>query len=233
MIYERMNEIITLSDVKKSYTDSNHEVTNVLHVEEMRIHEGEQFSLTGPSGCGKSTLLHIIGGVLEASSGEVIVHGTHLEKLPMQQKDAFRANNIGYVFQDFHLIPSLTATENVQLALNKPSVASLKSIGEWFHRVGLSGKQTAYPHELSRGQQQRVALIRALIHQPKLLLADEPTGSLDVKTASDIMELLLHVCIEQQITLLCVTHDMALASRFPHTIEMQQFNRTMQQGVYE
>src|SRR5690625_3729233 len=233
MFYKRFNENIILYDVKKSYTDSNHKVRIVLHEEDKHIHEGEQFSLTILSDYGKSTVLHIIGGVLEASSGEVIVHGTHLEKLPMQQKDAFRANNIGYVFQDFHLIPSLTATENVQLALNKPSAASLKSIGEWFHRVGLSGKQTAYPHELSRGQQQRVALIRALIHQPKLLLADEPTGSLDVKTASDIMELLLHVCIEQQITLLCVTHDMALASRFPHTIEMQQFNRTMQQGVYE
>src|SRR5690625_5572053 len=99
-----MNQIITLTDWSKLYTDSNHEVTNVLHVEEMRIHKGEQFSLTGPSGCGKSTLLHIIGGVLEASSGEVIVHGTHLGKLSMQQKDAFRANNIGYVFQDVHLI---------------------------------------------------------------------------------------------------------------------------------
>lgn len=228
-----MKEIITLFDVKKAYTDSNNEVTNVLDVEEIRIHNGEQFALIGPSGCGKSTLLHIIGGVMEASSGEIIVHGTHLEKLSMQQKDAFRASHIGYVFQDFHLIPSLTATENVQLALDKPSEASLQSIEKWFRRVDLEGKQTAYPHELSRGQQQRVALIRALIHQPKLVLADEPTGSLDVKTASDIMKLLLEVCREQEITLLCVTHDMTVASRFPRTIEMHELNRTMRQGVYE
>jgi len=225
-----MDNIISLHDVKKSYRGASSQETDVLHIKHLHIAYGEHVSLTGPSGCGKSTLLHLLGGVMEPTSGEVIVHNEHLERLSMKEKDAFRANHIGFIFQDFHLIPSLTASENIKVALPKRS-QQRERIPKWFERIGLEDKQTNYPHELSRGQQQRVAFIRALIHGPKLVLADEPTGSLDVQTAKGMMTLLLDICKEDNITLLCVTHDLTLASAFPRTIAMETLNQEMKRGV--
>lgn len=226
--------MIHLYNLRKSYVDSNGEKLDILNIETLSIQKGEQIALIGPSGSGKSTLLHIIGGVIEADRGQIKLEGKEIQKLNAKEKDAFRAKYIGYIFQDFHLIPSLTAEENVRLAVNldKDKRKWTEQIGTWFHRVGLSSKLTAYPHELSRGQQQRVALIRALIHQPDIILADEPTGSLDQQTGNDMMTLLLELCSMNQTTLLCVTHDLRLANKFEKTLTMDEINMFTYKGVH-
>jgi len=165
----------------------------------------------------------MIGGLVEPTEGEVIVNDIAVYNQSMKARDAFRMENIGYIFQDFHLLPSLTARENVQLVLNGKDAP----ISEWFYRVGLQDKEYAYPNELSRGQQQRIALIRALIHRPAIVLADEPTGSLDVKTADTMMELLVQICEEESLTLLAVTHDEQLAKKFPKRWTMYDLNHCL------
>lgn len=226
--------MIHLYDLQKSYVDSNGKKLDILNVERFSIQKGEQIALIGPSGSGKSTLLHIIGGVIEADQGQIELDGKEIQQLNAKEKDAFRAKYIGYIFQDFHLIPSLTAEENVRLAipLDKKNKWT-EQIDMWFHRVGLSTKLHVYPHELSRGQQQRVALIRAFIHQPDIILADEPTGSLDQQTGSDMMALLLELCSMNQTTLLCVTHDLTLVKKFEKTLHMDEINMFTYKGVHE
>lgn len=225
--------MIKLNNVKKSYEGFNGETTPVLDIDSMHIKQGEQVAITGPSGCGKSTLLHIIGGVINHDDGDVIVADQRMVELDRSKKDQFRAKQIGYVFQDFHLLPSLNCEENVLLAFTEQGSKREreKLIKFWFERVGLSDKQKTLPMKLSRGQQQRVALIRAVIHEPAILLADEPTGSLDVHTARDMMNLMLDVCRDRQMTFLCVTHDLALAQQFPRLIQMQVYNKSMKQGA--
>ncbi len=171
--------MIKLHNVKKSYPGANEEKIAVLHIDSLHIQPGEQVAITGPSGCGKSTLLHIIGGVIPYDRGEVIVADEQLSTFDHSKKDQFRAERIGYVFQDFHLLPSLNCEENVQLAFRekKSKQERERLLDFWFERVDLSDKRKTLPMKLSRGQQQRVALIRALIHEPAILLADEPTGN--------------------------------------------------------
>jgi len=200
----------------------------VLDVPSFHVEKGEQVAIIGPSGSGKSTLLHLIGGVLPADSGQLFVNGQDLSKMNERERDYFRSTQIGYIFQDFHLIPSLTAEENVRLVLPKGDPhAQNRSLQEWFERVGLIKRRTHRPSELSRGEQQRVAMIRSLINQPCLVLADEPTGSLDWETAQQMMSLMLTLCREENLTLLCVTHDLPLAHQFPRTVQMGEINETM------
>ncbi len=215
--------MIQIKNMKKSYGKND----VVLSVSSIHVNAGERIALTGPSGSGKSTLLHMIGGLVQPTEGEVIVNDIAIFKQSMKARDAFRMNNIGYIFQDFHLLPSLTARENIQLILNGKDAP----ISEWFERVGLQQKEHAYPHELSRGQQQRVALIRALIHRPAIVLADEPTGSLDVKTANTMMELLVQICEEEKLTLLAVTHDEHLAEKFPKRWTMYELNQCLAEEI--
>lgn len=215
--------MIQIKNMKKSYGKND----VVLSVSSIHVNAGERIALTGPSGSGKSTLLHMIGGLVQPTEGEVIVNDIAIFKQSMKARDAFRMNNIGYIFQDFHLLPSLTARENIQLILNGKDAP----ISEWFERVGLQQKEHAYPHELSRGQQQRVAFIRALIHRPAIVLADEPTGSLDVKTANTMMELLVQICEEEKLTLLAVTHDEQLAEKFPKRWTMYELNQCLAEEI--
>lgn len=215
--------MIQIKNMKKSYGKND----VVLSVSSIHVNAGERIALTGPSGSGKSTLLHMIGGLVQPTEGEVIVNDIAIFKQSMKARDAFRMNNIGYIFQDFHLLPSLTARENIQLVLNGKDAP----ISEWFERVGLQQKEHAYPHELSRGQQQRVALIRAFIHRPAIVLADEPTGSLDVKTANTMMELLVQICEEEKLTLLAVTHDEHLAEKFPKRWTMYELNQCLAEEI--
>ncbi|TYS17680.1 ABC transporter ATP-binding protein [Rossellomorea vietnamensis] len=222
--------MIQIRHLIKAYSVEKSDV-NILDIPYLDIEQGEQAAVTGPSGSGKSTLLHIIGGVIQATSGKVIVNGTTISELPQAKQDFFRKNYVGYVFQDFHLIASLTAEENIRLVLdNMPKAKQKQLISSWFERVGLKGKEHRYPSQLSRGQLQRVAIIRALINEPLIVLADEPTGSLDYDTAHQIMNLLLKLCQELSQTLLCVTHDRELASWFPKNLTMPELNQSLQRG---
>ncbi|MFY9894031.1 MAG: ABC transporter ATP-binding protein [Xanthobacteraceae bacterium] len=187
----------------------------------LNIGRGEAVALLGPSGSGKSTLLMVMTGLERPDSGSVVVAGKTLHKLDEDELARFRGRNIGIVFQAFHLIPTMTALENVAVPLE------LAGAGDAFSRaanelaaVGLSGRLNHYPAELSGGEQQRVALARALAPRPAIIVADEPTGNLDEATGRDIIELLFSGHREHGTTLVLVTHDTALAARCDRVLHM-------------
>jgi putative ABC transport system ATP-binding protein len=171
---------------------------------------GELTLLVGPSGCGKTTLISILAGTLDATSGEVSVLGFDLKRLSKREKTAFRARNVGFVFQQFNLLPTLTAAENVAvpLVINglSKTVAVARAV-EQLRSVGLEEKVGSLPSQLSGGQQQRVAIARALVHNPQLLVADEPTSAVDAKTGRSIMELIRGVALQADRVAVVVTHD--------------------------
>ncbi|MFC5450272.1 ABC transporter ATP-binding protein [Paenibacillus aestuarii] len=217
--------MIQLEAVSKSFA-MHGKTLPILQIPSWRVESGERIALIGPSGSGKSTLLHVLSGVIQPDLGEVWVDGEPLHQYKEAKRDQYRAKKVGYIFQDFHLISSLTARQNVELIV--PSAWSKRQTAEqldyWFERVGLQDRMHHLPAQLSRGQQQRAAIVRALIAKPKLILADEPTGSLDWETARDVMSLLLEICAAEQLTLLTVTHDLHLADMYPARIHIQDLN---------
>lgn len=184
---------------------------------------GQAVAITGPSGSGKSTLLYIIGLLDTPTSGEVAIDGEQPLCLRGDQQARYRSLNIGFVFQDHHLLPQCSVLENVlipTLAAGGAGASEQQRARQLLQRVGLAERLNHRPAQLSGGERQRVAVCRALINQPILLLADEPTGNLDRKTADAVGSLLLEVAREQQTMLLCVTHSLELADRFPTRFEL-------------
>lgn len=218
--------MIQMTKVQKQFT-MNGTAIPILDIPHWQINMGEQIAIIGPSGSGKSTLLHLLGGILSPDQGEVIVDGQPLHQLTEAQKDNYRAQKCGYILQDFHLISSLTAKQNVEIMLPKTLGRTEKHnlIQQWFNKVGIQQRMHHLPSQLSRGQQQRVAIIRALINRPPLILADEPTGSLDWETAQEIARLLTGLCTEQQTTLITVTHDLHLSEKFPTCLHIGDINK--------
>ncbi len=180
---------------------------------------GARVSLWGPSGCGKSTLLNLITGLLRADEGVIRVDGQEIQKYSESKLDAFRGERLGFVFQTFNLLAPFTAMQNVIVGMRFADVIPEKEWKERAHvmlkKVGLGHRLHSKPGVLSVGERQRVAIARALVNNPKLIVADEPTGSLDPKTADSVMSLLLDLCAEQAVTLLLVTHDRGIAERLP------------------
>lgn len=187
------------------------------------INEGEFVSIIGPSGSGKSTLLSIIGTLDVPSGGEMLYENKPTAKLNNKQMADFRFENIGFIFQQFHLIPTLTALENIMAPLfgRKVSYDKKQRAQQLLEMVGLRDKSNSLPSQLSGGQQQRVAIARALVHEPKWLLADEPTGNLDTETGEIIFQLLHSLNQEKGCGVLFVTHDSELANRANRKIEMR------------
>ncbi|GAA4652140.1 ABC transporter ATP-binding protein [Kistimonas scapharcae] len=180
----------------------------------LEIKTGETVAIVGTSGSGKSTLLGLLAGLDQPSTGSVTLAGQSLSNLDEDQRAVLRAKTTGFVFQSFHLLPSLTALENVMLPLELTGHADARAAAEhWLERVGLAGRMTHYPAKLSGGEQQRVAIARAFVASPQLLFADEPTGNLDQKTGARISDLLFSMNEEQGTTLVLVTHDLTLAQR--------------------
>ena len=187
----------------------------------LNIGRGEAVALLGPSGSGKSTLLMVMTGLERPDSGSVVVAGKTLHKLDEDELARFRGRNIGIVFQAFHLIPTMTALENVAVPLELAGARDAFARAEHeLAAVGLSGRLNHYPAELSGGEQQRVALARALAPRPAIIVADEPTGNLDEATGRDIIELLFRGHREHGTTLVLVTHDTALAARCDRVLHM-------------
>ncbi|MBL8799668.1 MAG: ABC transporter ATP-binding protein [Planctomycetia bacterium] len=171
---------------------------------------GELTLLVGPSGCGKTTLISIVAALLDASAGQVEVLGRDLAMLGERDKVAFRGERIGFVFQQYNLLPALTAAENVAVPLliaGRPRAVALARAAELLEEVGLGQRRDAYASQLSGGQQQRVAIARALIHQPRLLVCDEPTAALDAQSGRTVMELLRRVALQPDRAVIVVTHD--------------------------
>src|SRR5471032_1408329 len=195
----------------------------VLRGVDLTVARGEFLALRGASGAGKSTLLHLIGGLDSPNAGEIFFNGQNLAKFSENELTQFRNRRVGFVFQAYHLLPELTALENVCLParMARTSSAQTEKRGrELLARVGLKDRTDHKPSELSGGEQQRVAIARALINEPELLLADEPTGNLDSKTGGEIIELLKNLCAEKQMTLVIATHDAKVAARAQRVIEL-------------
>lgn len=177
---------------------------------DLEVPRGEMTLLVGPSGCGKTTLISIIAGLLDPTRGEVTVLGTNLTRIPDREKVRFRGESIGFVFQQYNLLPALTAAENASVPLliaNQPRRQAIEKARQMLARVGLGDKADALPSQLSGGQQQRVAIARALIHEPRLLVCDEPTAALDAISGQTVMELIREVAVRPDRAVIVVTHD--------------------------
>jgi putative ABC transport system ATP-binding protein len=186
------------------------------------IAPGESVAIVGASGAGKSTLLALLAGLDLPTSGRVLLEGQDLAKLDEDGRARLRAQRVGFVFQSFHLIPALTALENVMLPLElSGNVNARRAAVDSLGRVGLGARTGHYPRQLSGGEQQRVALARAFVTQPAVLFADEPTGNLDTVTGSRVGELLFELNSNSHTTLVLVTHDLGLAARCARTIRME------------
>ena len=196
-----------------------------LHILEgihLSLNRGDALAIVGPSGSGKSTLLGILAGLDLPTSGTVLVQGKNLSLMDEEQRATMRARHVGFVFQSFHLLPSLTALENVALPLELGGIDSAIEVAhQYLQRVGLERRTSHYPRQLSGGEQQRVALARAFACRPTILFADEPTGNLDTATGEKINDLLFKLNEEEGTTLVLVTHETKLAARCNRTLILE------------
>ncbi len=214
------NSILRAANLTKVVTSGDSPLT-ILEDVNFAIEAGSAVAIVGASGSGKTTLLGLLAGLDRPSSGDVWLDGTALSGLDEDARAALRQRLLGFVFQSFQLLPALTALENVMLPLElagAPEAAARAR--EWLDRVGLARRTTHYPKQLSGGEQQRVAIARALAGEPKLLMADEPTGNLDGATGVEVAELMFRLNREHGTTLVLVTHDTALAARCPRRIAL-------------
>lgn len=215
---------IVLLGVSKEYRRDEFRIPVLVDLH-LKVDEGEFLGLMGPSGSGKTTLLNLIAGLDRATQGEVIVHGQDLGELGEGEMTRWRANNVGFIFQTYNLIPVLTAYENVELPLLLTHLSRRKrraNVTTALRVVGLEGREHHYPRQLSGGQEQRVAIARAIVTDPYLLVADEPTGDLDRATAGEILELLEMLNREFQKTIVMVTHDPLAAQRASRVLHLDK-----------
>ncbi len=206
--------ILSAQDLHKSY-DLGRRLIEVLHGVSLEIGEGEFLSLQGASGTGKSTLLHLLGGLDDPTSGEVFASGQSLSAMSSTRLAKWRNDEVGFVFQSYHLLPEFDAR-----MAHANRAESQKRAESLLERVGLAKRKHHLPAELSGGEQQRVALARALINQPQLLLADEPTGNLDSKTGGEVLDLLCELQAEANLTMIIATHDDKVAKRARRTVQL-------------
>ena len=213
--------ILTTNNLRKEVLSGESSLV-ILDDITFNLEEGKSLAITGPSGSGKSTLLGLLAGLDTATSGDITLDGIKLNSLNEEERAILRKDKVGFVFQSFELLPSLTALENVMLPSELKSEKNPKEKGKYFlERVGLSDRQSHYPNQLSGGEQQRVAIARAFACSAKILFADEPTGNLDPKNGKLISDLLFEVNSERDNSLVIVTHDQDLASQCDKKIELK------------
>src|SRR5688572_20603813 len=216
-----MQQAIEVRELTKTYAQGE-AAMRALNAVDLDVHRGELMLLMGPSGSGKTTLLSIMGCILKASSGSVRIHGQEIVGLPQKALPAFRLNHIGFIFQGFNLFPTLTAAQNVGLALDLKGVtgrAARHRAGQLLEQVGLGNKLQAYPADLSGGQKQRIAIARALAGDPTIVLADEPTAALDSTSGHMVMALMQSLAHQRDRAVVIVTHDsrmLGYADRIVH-----------------
>jgi len=216
-----MKNILEIANLSKTY-QSGEKKLDVLQNISFSLEEGETFAIVGSSGSGKTTLLGLCAGLDRASSGSVILNGIALDHLNEDQRAAVRNEHVGFIFQNFQLLPTLTAIENVMVPLElKGEKKASEKATELLERVGLKSRLTHYPTQLSGGEQQRVSLARAFANNPKILFADEPTGNLDEETSQKVEELLFTLNREMGTTLVLVTHDLDLARKTTRVLRLK------------
>lgn len=216
--------LIALRGVTRTYGAGSAEEVRALRGIDLSIGPGELVSFEGPSGCGKTTLLNLLGLLDSPTAGEVRWDGTLVGSRPDAERARLRLERVGFIFQRFYLLPTLTARENVELPMRAARVARperMRRASELLREVGLAGRERAFPHQLSGGEEQRVAVARALANAPGLLLADEPTGELDSGNTVAILDLLERVRASRSATLLLVTHNPAVAKRAHRHVTMR------------
>ncbi len=215
--------LIQCKDVTKVFKMGNTNV-NILKGISLNVDAGEFVAIVGESGSGKSTLLNILGGLMACDNGEIIINDNHIEKLTENELALFRRNNLGFIFQTYNLLPQLSALENVEMPLIFSGISKNERrtrAKEMLERVGLADRMEHKPAELSGGQQQRVSIARALINNPKVILADEPTGNLDSKTSIEILNLLKELNQTYNMTFLVVTHSQVVYKYADKIVKME------------
>ena len=216
-----MSKILKITGLEKTYTSGNKQLT-VLHDISFTVEKGQTFSIVGPSGSGKTTLLGLCAGLDQPNAGTVELCGQDLNNLNEDERAQLRNKEVGFIFQNFQLLPTLTALENVSvpLELQGSKEATTKSMA-LLEKVGLGDRVHHYPSQLSGGEQQRVALARAFANAPSILFADEPTGNLDEETGEKVIQLLLDLNTENGTTLVIITHDLELANRTQQILKLK------------
>jgi putative ABC transport system ATP-binding protein len=217
--------MLKLRDLRKSYRSPDGEIQLVIDVPSFDLGARSQVALEGRSGSGKTTFLNLIAGILKPDSGSIVFDGEELVGASESRRDAFRADHMGYVFQAFHLLGGHTALENVELGMLFGPGPDRAFAEHLLQRLGLQDRMRYRPAQLSLGQQQRVALARALANKPKLVLADEPTGSLDLHHAGEALALTRELCAEQGAALLLVSHDHDVLEAFEERHDLSELNR--------
>jgi ABC-type lipoprotein export system ATPase subunit len=221
---------VQIENLRKRYIGPDGSVVPVIEIDQFSLADAEQVALIGTSGSGKTTLLHLIAGILAPDEGSIRFQlngdAVDIAKLNEANRDIFRGRNIGYIFQTHHLLPGFTAMENVQLGMTFTGRASDPAWAKHLlEEVGLSERLNYKPEKLSVGQQQRVAVARALANRPKLVLADEPTGALDSKNAQQVLDLIRKLCNEVGASLLLVSHDLNIAQQLSRVVSLSELNR--------
>jgi putative ABC transport system ATP-binding protein len=218
--------MLRVENIKKSYREPDGRPLPILDVPRFEVSAGEQVVIRGRSGGGKTTLLNAIAGLATVDAGRIIIQDTDVTRLPEVARDRFRARHIGFVFHTFNLLAGFTALENVLLGMTftgRPR--DPKYAAELLERVGLAHRQTHKPNALSVGEQQRVAVARALVNRPVLLLADEPTANIDPSHQQQVIDLLREACLSENVAMLLVTHDEEVARQFDRVEHLETLNR--------
>jgi len=221
---------LAIQQLKKTFVAPDGTAMPVIDIAQFRLGSGEQVALIGTSGSGKTTLLHLIAGILAPDSGRINFENddgsaVDIAQLPEAARDVFRGRYIGYIFQTHHLLPGFTALENVLLGMSFTGRGHDRQWAEHLlNEVGLKDRLAYKPAKLSVGQQQRVAVARALANRPMLVLADEPTGALDAANAQQVLELIRRLCTEVQASLLLVSHDLNIANQLSRVLNLSQIN---------
>jgi ABC-type lipoprotein export system ATPase subunit len=220
--------ILEVSQLKKSYRGPDGETHPVVDIDSFSLEAEQQLALSGESGCGKTTFLNLIAGILKADSGRVTLAGREMTALGESGRDQLRAESIGYIFQTFNLLQGYTCLENVLLGMSFGRGADKSFACEMLNRVGLDHRLHHYPRQLSTGQQQRVAVARALANHPQVVLADEPTGNLDSRNSAESLELIRKSCRENKAALLLVSHDQKVLDQFDDRQALHELNQAAQ-----
>ncbi len=221
--------LLEITDLRKSFITPDGATHTVVDVPTFALGEHEQIALSGESGSGKTTFLHLIAGILRPDAGRVTLAGREMSALPESERDRLRATHIGYIFQTFNLLQGYTCLENVLLGMKFGRGVDHAFAISLLKRVGLADKLNHSPRQLSTGQQQRVAVARALANRPQLVLADEPTGNLDHANARESLALIRETCRENSAALLLVSHDREVLAQFEQVRDLKQLNRAAAQ----